>query len=179
MWTVSSVHKHWVTKCLVTQLQYLHHWGYQPVGQRRNEPPAQMLLSSLWMLIVNSAEAVPYGPTGLCGCEGVGVECESVECGVCGCEGMWHIMNRCITWQSINYCKACCNDINICRSTYSQSNKTTRILAEAIIVLILNPSRLCCTKLFSYDCQLISVNWCIAVCYKVCAQAMWVMNWAG
>ena len=60
--------------------------------EKQTRPPAQMLLSSLRMLIVNSAEAVPYGPTGLCGCEGVGVECE-----VCGCEGMWHIMNRCIT----------------------------------------------------------------------------------
>ena len=47
--SVASVYKHWVTKCFITQLQYLHHWEYQPVGQKRNEPPAQMLLSSLGM----------------------------------------------------------------------------------------------------------------------------------
>ena len=33
--------------------------------------------------VMNSAEAVPYGPTGLCGCEGVNCvvcRCEDVKC---------------------------------------------------------------------------------------------------
>ena len=48
---------------------------------------------------MNSAEAVPYGPTGLCGCEGV--ECESVGVRVAHNEQMVHNLTI------INYCKAC------------------------------------------------------------------------
>ena len=64
--------------------------------------------------VVNSAEAVPYGPTGLCGCEGV--KCESVGVRVAHYEQM--------------------HNLTIVKPVVV----TTRILAEANIALILNPS---------------------------------------